>query len=65
MVPGMDMADLDAMWRSIKDKVSLCIWPPTEEKERALESLIPDQEIPMAVQVLQKLDDADEPNKRR
>ena len=60
MVPGMDTADPDAVWRAIKDKVSLCICPPTEEKKRTLECLIRDQEIPPAVQVLEKLDDADE-----
>ena len=59
MVPGMDTANPDALWRSIKDKVGLCICPPTEEKERTLECLIPDQEIPTAAQVLEKLDDAD------
>ena len=60
MVPGMDVANLDVVWRSSKDKVSLCIWPPTEENERTVESLIPDQDIPMVAQVLEKLDDADE-----
>ena len=60
MVPRMDTAGPDAMWRAIKDKVGLCICPPTEEKERTLECLIPDQEIPLVAQVLEKLDDADE-----
>ena len=48
LVPGMDMADLDVVWRSIKDKVGLCICPSTEEKEKTLECLLPDQEIPPA-----------------
>ena len=48
LVPGMDAADPDAVWRSIKDKVSLCICPSTEEKEKTLECLLPDQEIPLA-----------------
>ena len=60
MIPGMETADPDAVWRAIKDKVGLCICPPTEEKERTLECLIPDQEIPQAAQVLEMMEDADE-----
>ena len=60
MVPGMDTANADAVWRAINDKVSLCICPPAEEKERTLECLISDQEIPLAVQVLETVEDADE-----
>ena len=37
LIPGMDTADPDAVWRSIKDKVGLCICPSTEEKEKTLE----------------------------
>ena len=39
----MDKADADAVWHSIKDKVGLCIYPPTEDCERKLECLIPDK----------------------
>ena len=33
MVPGMDMADLDAVWRAIKDKVGLCICHQQKKKK--------------------------------
>ena len=48
LIQGMDKADADAVWRSIKDKVGFCIYPPTEEIENRLECLIPDEEIPSA-----------------
>ena len=28
LIPGMDKADADVVWHSIKDKVGLCIYPP-------------------------------------
>ena len=34
MVPRMDMSDADMVWRSIKDKVGLCIYPQSEEIEK-------------------------------
>ena len=48
LIPGMDKADADTVWHSIKDKVGLCIYPPppTEDCERKLECLIPDKEVP-------------------
>ena len=60
LIPGMDTADPDVVWRSIKDKVSLCICPSKEEKEKTLECLLPDQEIPPAARVLEMTEDADE-----
>ena len=60
MIPSMEMADPDAMWRSVKDKVGLCICPPTEERDRTLGCLIPDQEVPQAAKVLEKIEEADE-----
>ena len=60
LIPGMDMADPDAVWRSIKDKVGLCICPSMEEKEKTLECLLPNQEIPPAARVLETMEDVDE-----
>ena len=60
MVPGMDTANPDAVWRAIKDKAGLCICPSTEEKERTLECLLPGHEIPLAARVLKMMEDADE-----
>ena len=60
MVLEMDTANPDAVWRAIKDKVGLCICPSTEEKERTLECLLPDQEIPLAARVLEMMEDANE-----
>ena len=45
LILGMDRADTDAVWCSIKDKVGLCIYPPTEDRDRKLECLIPDEEV--------------------
>ena len=59
MVPGMDTANPDAVWWAIKDKVSLCICQSTEEKERTLECLLLDKEIPVAARVLETMEDAD------
>ena len=59
MIPSMEMANPDAVWRSMKDKVGLCICPPTEERDRTLECLIPDQEVPQAAKVLEKIEEAD------
>ena len=60
LVLGMDTANPDAVWRAIKDKVGLCICPSTEEKEKMLECLLPDQEIPPADRILEMMEDADE-----
>ena len=57
MVPGMDTADADTVWRSIKDKVGLSICPPTEQKERMLECLLPNEDITSAAQVLEAMED--------
>ena len=59
MVPGMDMSDADMVWHSIRDKVSLCICPQSEEIESQLEYIIPGEETPTAGEVLKKIEDAD------
>ena len=59
MVTGMDMSDTDMVWHSIKDKVSLCIYPRSEEIEKRLEYIIPGEETPTAGEVLKKIKDAD------
>ena len=59
MVAGMDMSDTDMVWHSIKDKVSLCIYPQSEEIEKQLEYIIPGEETPAAGEVLKKMEDTD------
>ena len=63
MVLGMDTADPDAVWRAIKDKVSLSICPPTEQKEQMLECLLPDEDVPSAAQVLETMEDPEDMTK--
>ena len=63
MVPGMETADPDIVWKAIKDKVSLSICPHTDQKERMLESLFPDEDIPSADQVLETLEDPEDMTK--
>ena len=53
MVLGMDAADPNVVWKSVKDKVGLSICPHTDENEQMLENLVPDEDIPTAAQVLQ------------
>ena len=48
MVSGMDLADSDMVWRSIKDKVGLCIQPQSDEIEKQLEYIILGEEAPTA-----------------
>ena len=55
----MDTADPDAVWQAIKDKVSLCIYPPMEEKERMLKCLLLAKEVPLTAQVLMAMEDRD------
>ena len=57
LIQGMDKADADAVWHSVKDKVSLFIYPLTEEIENQPECLIPDEEIPSASGILKKIED--------
>ena len=54
MISGMDLANPDAVWRSIKDKVGLCIQPQSDEVEKQLEYIIPGEETPTAGEVTQK-----------
>ena len=42
MIPSMETADPNAVWRSVKDKVGLCICPPSQVNEKTLECMIPD-----------------------
>ena len=57
LILGMDRADADAVWHSIKDKVGLCIYPPTDNRDRKLEYLIPDEEVPSASGILKAIED--------
>ena len=57
MIPSMETADPDAVWRSVKDKVGLCICPPSQVNEKTLECMIPDQEVPQAAEVLGKIEE--------
>ena len=57
LILGMDRADADAVWGSIKDKVGLCIYSPTEDHDRKLECLIPDEEVPSASRILKAIED--------
>ena len=60
MVSGMDLANSDTVWRSIKDKVGLCIQPQSDEVEKQLEYIIPSEETPTAGEVLKRLENADQ-----
>ena len=60
MVSGMDLANSDTVWRSIKDKVGLCIQPQSDEVEKQLEYIIPGEETPTAGEVLKRLENADQ-----
>ena len=57
MIPSLETADPDTVWRSVKDKVGLCICPLSEESEKTLECLIPDHEVPQTVKVLEKIEE--------
>ena len=57
MIPIMETADPDAVWRSVKDKVWLCICPPSQVNEKTLECMIPDQEVPQTAEVLGKIEE--------
>ena len=63
MVPGMETADPDAVWKAIKDKVGLSICPHTEQKEQMLECLLPDEDVPLAAQVLETMEDPEDMTK--
>ena len=56
----MDKVDADAVWRSIKDKVGLCIYLPTEDCDRKLECLIPDEEVPLASGIFEAIEDPED-----
>ena len=60
MIPSMETANPDAVWRSVKDKVGLCICPLSEESKKTLECLILDQEVLQAVKVLEKIQEDSE-----
>ena len=60
MVSGMDLANSDMVWRSIKNKVGLCIQPQSNEVEKQLEYIIPGEETPTAREVLKRLENADQ-----
>ena len=54
MFPNMETANPDAVWRVVKDKVGLCICPQSQGSKKTLEGMIPDEEVPQAVEVLGK-----------
>ena len=60
MISGMDSANHDAVWRSIKDKVGLCIQPQSDEVETQLDFITPSEEIPTAGEVLKRLEKPDQ-----
>ena len=57
MFPNMETADPDAIWRAVKNKVRLCICLKSQESEKALEYLIPDEEVPQAAEILGKIEE--------
>ena len=57
MFPNIETADPKAIWRVVKDKVGLCICLQLQESEKALEYLIPDEEVPQAAEILGKIED--------
>ena len=57
MFPNMETANPDTIWRVVKDKVGLCICPQSQESKKALEYLIPDEEVPQAAEVLGKIEE--------
>ena len=65
MVPGMGTWQTsDTVWQAIKDKVSLSICPPTEEKEQMLECLLPDKDVPIgSSEVLEAMEDPEDMTK--
>ena len=54
MFPNMETADSKAVWQAIKDKVGLSIMSKSREVEKALEYLVPDEDIPQVKDVLDK-----------
>ena len=60
MVPGMDVADSNMVWKAVKDKVDLSICLHTDENEQLLKSLVPDEDIQTAAQVFQTMEDPDD-----
>ena len=60
MISGMDLANPDTVWRSIKDKVGLCIQPQSDKVETQLEYITPGEEIPTAGGVLKRLEKPDQ-----
>ena len=57
MFPNMAAANTEAVFASVKDKVSLCLCPQTEQKEKLLESIISAEEVTSAAEVLGKVED--------
>ena len=57
MFPNMETANPDAVWRVVKDKVGLCICPQSQESEKTLQCMVPDEEVPQAVEVLGKIEE--------
>ena len=60
MVSGMELANSDMVWRSIKDKLGLCIQPQSDKVKKQLEYIIPGEETPTAGEVLKRLENTDQ-----
>ena len=59
LTPGMEEAKPKVVLKAVKDQVGLSICPHTEEKEHLVEEMIPKEEIPSVVQVIQGMEELD------
>ena len=59
MIPSMEAADLDTVSQAIRDKDFKVLSPRTEEREQLLEELLPSDEIPGALGVVQAVQEED------
>ena len=57
MFPNMATANTAAVHASIKDKVSLCLYPQTDQTDKLLESIISAEEVTSAAEVIGKVGD--------
>ena len=57
MFPNMATANTAAVYASVKDKVSLCLCPQTDQKDKLLESIISTEEVTSAAEVIGKVEE--------
>ena len=57
MFPNMATANTAAVHASIKDKVGLCLYPQTDQRDKLLESIISAEEVTSAAEVIGKVGD--------